>query len=146
MAFIVYVSAFRRPCNVPEVRRPLFDYCGVFCVCYSRTRTSRSIFTLALRGVCETYNEEKEITLTLLSVCETYRIIPAALLSGTFLISSYVGPFWRRFTHNLSIKRHKVAFMLMLISYYLKWVKNEQLQRQKTHLGMCDTQPKYILY
>ena len=24
-------------------------------------------------------------------------------------------------------------------------VKNEQLQRQKTHLGMCDTYPKCIL-
>ena len=50
----VYVNAFRRLCNVPEVRRPLFDYCRVFCVCYSRTRTSRNIFTLALHGVCET--------------------------------------------------------------------------------------------
>ena len=38
----VYVSAFRRLCNVPEVRRPLFDYCRVFCVCHSRTRTSRN--------------------------------------------------------------------------------------------------------
>ena len=30
-------------------------------------------------------------------------------------------------------------------AYFLKWLKNEQLQRQKTHLGMCDTQPKCIL-
>ena len=50
----LYVNAFRRLCNVPEVRRPLFYYCRVFCVCYSRTRTSRNIFTFALHGVCET--------------------------------------------------------------------------------------------
>ena len=30
-------------------------------------------------------------------------------------------------------------------AHFLKWLKNEQLQRQKTHLGMCDTQPKCIL-
>ena len=30
-------------------------------------------------------------------------------------------------------------------AHFLKWLANEQLQRQKTHLGMCDTQPKCIL-
>ena len=30
-------------------------------------------------------------------------------------------------------------------THFLKWVKNEQLQRRKPHLGMCDTKPKYIL-
>ena len=34
-------------------------------------------------------------------------------------------------------------FLRLFQNYYqthcLKWVKNEQLQRQKTHLGKCDT-------
>ena len=30
-------------------------------------------------------------------------------------------------------------------THFFNWVENEQLQRQKTHHGMCDTQPKCIL-
>ena len=38
--------------------------------------------------------------------------------AGKFSLSAHPMPYAKFFTHNLSIKRHKVAFMRMWISYY----------------------------
>ena len=40
--------------------------------------------------------------------------------AGKFSLSAHPMPYAKFFTHNLSIKRHKVAFMRMWISYYFQ--------------------------